>query len=129
MKKRILSVFLIITIMATVTGCGGSSNPPEEERTERQTTTVNGNNGFFHDITPVGNNSSKPERWEYIMLEFKYTRGEEENEITEESGYYIVKGNNEFLMELTNQFGADGWELVSMGIGVGAIFIFKRRLP
>jgi len=56
------------------------------------------------------NNPTQPVRWEYFVLNVKYTLFEEE----------------------ANKLGAQGWELVSVS-GVGSMsspyYHFKRRLP
>ena len=64
-------------------------------------------------------------RWEYMTMTYNYSYGSTTYEINGEKETGL---KNKPLHETLNQFGLQGWELMSVAGADAKLYIFKRQL-
>jgi hypothetical protein len=84
---------------------------------------------MIRDINPIDNNRGV-ERWEYMIV--KFWSGSDDGKVPQEFGWF-VGGRASYRLQVLNELGAGGWELVTSDFGSvirhDSYATFKRRLP
>jgi ABC-type glycerol-3-phosphate transport system substrate-binding protein len=116
--KKIASLILVLVMVLGLAACATA----QPENNEAPANNSQGESRFIHDITPTAN-SGGVERWEYMAVWFINSST---NDLSVEDHGYSMRGTIGFFIEKINEFGAEGWELITMG---DSKYFFKRRLP